>query len=97
MLTLTPNLNAPLVVNTTPVGMWPNVEDSIWPTGLEMPSGTYIYDLVYNPAETALMKQAKSAGFGTINGVGMLLGQGAEAFRLWTGIDPDYALLESIL
>jgi shikimate dehydrogenase len=44
-----------------------------------------VYDMIYRPAETALLKAAKAAGCRTANGLGMLLYQGAKALELWTG------------
>ncbi|MFT5196337.1 MAG: shikimate dehydrogenase [Cellvibrionaceae bacterium] len=88
---------APLIVNTTPIGMHPNVDESIWPDDRPFPVGSFVYDLVYTPAETCLMKQAHTAGCESANGLGMLLGQAAEAFRIWTGIDPDLAVMEAAL
>jgi shikimate 5-dehydrogenase len=46
-----------------------------------------VYDLIYNPLETRLLKDAKAAGCQTLGGMAMLLGQAAEQFRLWTGED----------
>lgn len=88
---------APLVVNTTPIGMHPNVSESIWPDSRPFPAGSFVFDLIYNPAETQLMKQARAAGCGAQNGLGMLLGQAAAAFHIWTGINPDLALMEAVL
>ena len=49
-----------------------------------MHSGLLVYDLIYNPAETNLLKEAKAAGAKVANGLGMLLYQGARSFELWT-------------
>jgi len=46
-----------------------------------------IFDLVYNPIETLLLRKAKEAGAKTINGLSMLLHQGAASFKIWTGVD----------
>lgn len=88
---------AVLVVNTTPVGMAPNVDASPWPDSLPFPEKAFIYDLVYNPAETRLLQQARAAGRQTSNGLGMLLRQGALAFRLWTGLEPDLQVMARAL
>lgn len=92
-----PNLLRPLIVNTTPVGMEPNTNNSVWPDDLEMPNGSFIYDLVYNPAQTFLMKQAQTAGCESANGLGMLVHQGAEAFKLWTGFEPDVTIMRQAI
>lgn len=77
-----------LVVNTTPVGMSSNTTAS--PLAVEalrqLPSSALVYDLVYNPLETQLLKDSKALGLETQDGLAMLIAQGAESFRLWTGI-----------
>jgi shikimate 5-dehydrogenase len=47
------------------------------------------YDLVYNPIETVFLREARAAGCDTLTGIEMLIAQGAEQFRLWTGQSPD--------
>ena len=90
-------LNGPLIVHTTPVGMHPHVEQTVWPDDVPFPAGSFVYDLIYTPVETQLMRQAQAAGCGVLNGLGMLLGQGAESFRIWTGVQPDIALMSAAL
>lgn len=86
-----------LIVNTTPLGMSPNVDRCPWPDATPLPGQAFVYDLVYNPAETQLMSQARAAGLRTSNGLGMLLHQGALAFRLWTGLEPDLNVMAQAL
>jgi shikimate dehydrogenase len=86
-------LLAPLVINTTPLGLAPGVDDSPWPDDLPFPRGAFAYDLVYNPARTRFMTQAEAGGCRAANGLGMLVGQAAEAFALWTGRQPDPAVM----
>lgn len=74
-----------LIVNTTPVGMNPNVDQSPLPDDLQLPQHVAIYDLVYNPDETKLVRVARSQGLLAITGLGMLIEQAALAFELWTG------------
>lgn len=74
-----------LLVNTTPVGMAPNIEDSlITDTTMFHPNLT-VSDIIYNPEETKLLRLAKETGCKTFNGLHMLLYQGDAAFKLWTG------------
>jgi shikimate dehydrogenase len=73
-----------LVVNTTPVGMSPDSDLSPWPDGLQFPENAAVYDLIYNPAETRLMKSARKAGLDAVNGLGMLVEQAALSFEIWT-------------
>jgi shikimate dehydrogenase len=76
---------AHLLVNATPVGMWPEVDQSPWPEDLAFPSHLTVFDLVYNPRQTKLLRQAQAAGAKGIGGLGMLVHQGTAAFELWTG------------
>jgi shikimate dehydrogenase len=82
-----------LVVNTTSVGMSPNIEGSPWPATVSIPSNTTFCDLVYNPLETVLLARAGAAGIPTIDGLGMLIHQGAYAFKLWTGYEPSLQVM----
>ncbi|MFQ5400966.1 MAG: shikimate dehydrogenase [Anaerolineae bacterium] len=91
------HMDAPLIVNTTPLGMVPAVNASPWPDGLPFPPGTFVYDLVYNPRRTRLMQQADAAGCRAANGLGMLVQQGALAFQLWTGVMPDTAVMRQAI
>jgi shikimate dehydrogenase len=75
-----------LVVNTTPIGMLPNTEVSPWPSYLPFPVDSFIYDLVYNPKETKLVREATASGNVAYNGLGMLIEQAALAFERWTGV-----------
>jgi shikimate dehydrogenase len=72
-----------LLVNATTVGMWPHTGASIWPEGVPIPEGLTVYDLVYNPLETRLLRQARRSGARGIDGLGMLSQQGALALALW--------------
>lgn len=82
---------ASLLVHATTVGMWPKVHDSVWPEGVPLPSHLTVFDLVYNPLQTRLLWQTRRSGARAIDGLGMLIGQGALAFDLWTnqGLDVD--------
>jgi shikimate dehydrogenase len=52
-----------------------------------------LIDIIYNPAETPFLKAGKEKGAKTINGYGMLVYQAAEAFRIWTGIEPPIEVM----
>ncbi len=77
-----------LVVNTTTLGMAHSEgeHDSPIPESL-IPRGALVYDIVYNPEVTPLLRAAQERGARTLGGLPMLVYQGAEAFRLWTGLD----------
>lgn len=74
-----------LLVNATSVGMAPNTNASILPDISWLSKDTAVADIIYNPWETRLLKEARAAGHKAFNGYSMLLYQGAEAFRIWTG------------
>ncbi|MBL7198634.1 MAG: shikimate dehydrogenase [Anaerolineae bacterium] len=76
---------ADLLVNATTRGMWPHDGVSIWPDDRCLPSHLAVCDMVYRPLETKLLRQARAAGAWPIDGLGMLLGQGALSFQMWTG------------
>jgi shikimate dehydrogenase len=76
-----------LVVNATSLGMWPNVNEALWPEDVPFPRGVTAYDMVYRPERTRLMVMAEAAGGQAIGGLGMLARQGAAAFKIWTGKD----------
>ena len=77
-----------LVINTTSLGMSPDVESCPWPGEVSIPNRAAFYDLVYNPLETTFLARAKAAGNPTIDGLGMLVHQGAAAFEVWTERHP---------
>jgi shikimate dehydrogenase len=82
-----------LVVNCTPIGMVPNVNNTPWFPSVPFPPKTFVYDLVYNPIETMLVKQARSNGIQAHSGLGMLVRQGALSFTLWTGHQPPMTVM----
>lgn len=73
-----------LVVNCTSVGMYPDVDASPWPDEIPFPANAAVYDMIYRPSVTRLMQQCIDAGGRAVGGLGMLVRQGAEAFRIWT-------------
>lgn len=75
---------ADILVNCTPVGMAGNSEEEPIPTQYLVPSQA-IFDTVYNPPETKLLREGKARGCRTISGLEMFLLQGAAQFELWTG------------
>jgi len=83
-----------LLVNATSVGMAPNTEASIITDPSMFHKDLVVSDVIYNPRETALLKLAKEAGCRTQNGLYMLLYQGAEAFKLWTGQEMPVELVK---
>lgn len=88
---------ADIVINTTPLGMYPEVDD-MPPIDLKLlPEGALVYDIIYNPAETKLLRTARAMGLPTLDGLSMLLLQGKEAYRLFTGELPDLDVMKAAL
>jgi shikimate dehydrogenase len=77
---------AALLVNATSLGMHPKIEESPIPKEL-IPEGIVVFDVVYNPLRTRFLREAEKRGAKTVSGIDMLIGQGAAAFKLWTGKD----------
>ncbi len=73
-----------VLVNTTPVGMYPRVGDT--PIDASLLTGRHVYDLIYNPSTTRLMREAAKAGCQAIGGLEMLVVQAHEQFEWWTGM-----------
>lgn len=89
--------SADILINTTPLGMFPEV-DAMPPVDLKLlPEGALVYDIIYNPFETKLLRTAKELGFPTLDGLSMLLLQGQEAYRLYTGELPDLQVMRRAL
>ena len=79
-----------LLVNTTPVGMFPNVEETPFEGAFD---GRIVYDLVYNPMDTRLLKEAAAAGCETIGGLDMLVAQAEDQSEWWLGRRPPSGLM----
>ena len=84
---------ADVLVNATSVGMSPKIDETPVPARLLKP-GLIIFDILYNPIQTRLMKEAEAAGAQTIGGLDMLVWQGALAFEKWTGHKAPYDLMK---
>jgi len=85
--------NVDILINTTPIGMYPHVDS----TPLEAESlkrDLLVFDIVYNPPKTRLLRDAESVGARTLSGVDMLVYQGSEAFRLWTDLEAPEKLMK---
>ncbi|HEX8499667.1 MAG TPA: type I 3-dehydroquinate dehydratase [Pyrinomonadaceae bacterium] len=77
-----------VVVNTTPLGTRGAGEAEMPATAPQLRGARVAYDLVYNPAETRFLREARAAGCATVGGLGMLAAQAEAQFRLWTGKEP---------
>ena len=83
-----------ILVNGTSIGMAPDVDACPIPCADVLPNGIIVSDIIYNPKETKLLTMAREKGLPYFNGTYMLLYQGAEAFRLWTGCEMPVELIK---
>ena len=89
--------DADILIDTTPVGMHPNVNDEAIVDAGGMHENLVVFDAVYNPNETSLIKQVIKANAKPVYGIKMLLYQGAESFKIWTGQNPPVDVMEEAL
>ncbi len=82
-----------LLVNATPLGMAPASRVSPWPREVPLPEGAFVYDLVYNPRRSSLVRRAQHEGLRASGGLGMLVEQGALALERWTGATAPRAVM----
>lgn len=82
-----------LIVNATPLGMFPQTKTSPWPAEVPLPPAVVVYDLVYAPRETVLTIAASEAGLAAVTGLGMLVEQAALSFERWTGLTAPRSLM----
>ena len=82
-----------IIINTTPIGMYPKVDISPISKDL-LNENLFIFDIIYNPLQTQLLKEAKEIGSKTLNGLDMFINQGALAFEWWTGKKPNVKLMK---
>ncbi|MCX7918569.1 MAG: shikimate dehydrogenase [bacterium] len=86
---------ADILVNATPIGMQPEDPLLIQPEWLN--KELKVFDLIYNPLETKLVRTAKERGCSATNGLRMLIEQGAAAFEIWTGIQPPVEIMQQAI
>ena len=90
-------VEADLIVNTTPLGMYPDV-DKMPPVDFDkLNKKAVVYDVIYTPGKTKFLQEAEKRGHIILNGEYMLVGQGAAAFKLWTNIDADESIMQETL
>ncbi len=82
-----------ILINTTPIGMYPNVNRS--PISKELLNDhLFVYDIIYNPIQTQFLKDASDIGCKILNGINMFVNQGALAFEWWTDKKPNIILMK---
>ena len=89
--------DADILIDTTPLGMDPHIDDAPIARADDMHEDLVVFDAVYNPNETVLLKEAIKAGAKPVYGIKMLLYQGAESFEIWTGKKAPVDVMENAL
>jgi shikimate dehydrogenase len=84
------------LINTTSVGMAPHEENSPWP-GDRLHHFPVVMDIIYNPLQTRLLQEAERAGCLTVSGLDMFIHQGAEQFRIWTGLEAPLSRMREVV
>jgi shikimate dehydrogenase len=92
-----PDGKVDLVLNATSLGLKPNDPSPLDKKQFSLSQSRAVYDMIYRPAETRLLAAATQAGCKTANGLGMLLHQGAKAFKIWTGKTPPVGIMRAAL
>lgn len=90
------NLETEVLINCTSVGMYPKVEEIPVSTEVLRP-GMWVFDVVYNPPETRLLREARERGCHVLSGLKMFIYQAAEQFELWTGRKAPLEVMEGIV
>ncbi|HYW71516.1 MAG TPA: shikimate dehydrogenase [Pyrinomonadaceae bacterium] len=85
-----------IVINATPLGTHGSRADESIANAQQLAGVRLAYDLVYNPSETKFLREARAAGCKVLDGMEMLLEQGIEQFKLWTGTQPDIEVMRSM-
>jgi shikimate dehydrogenase len=85
-----------ILINTTPVGMYPDVDFYPVPENLLKP-GMTVMDIIYNPETTRLLRLASEKGCRVVKGIAMFIYQGSEQFRLWTGKDAPVDVMKRVV
>lgn len=87
--------HAELIINATSMGLVSSKDLMPWDENVSFTRNQVVYDLIYNPRETKLLQKATSDGARAINGLGMLVHQGALAFKIWTGHEAPIAVMKA--
>ena len=86
-----------ILVNATQVGLYPDVAARLALDVGTLRPGMTVVDVIPNPPRTRLLRDAEARGCAVLDGLGMLVGQGAIAIRHWTGVDPDHGVMRRTL
>jgi shikimate dehydrogenase len=86
-----------IVVNATSIGLYPNVNDKPTLEYASIQPDMIVCDVIPNPPRTPFLREAEARGAKTLDGLGMLVYQGAIGFRMWTGLDAPIPVMRAAL
>ena len=86
-----------MVINATSIGLFPDVDARVAVDVETLQPGMVVADVIPNPPRTRWVRDAEARGCTVLDGLGMLVNQGVIGFRLWTGVDPDPAVMRQVL
>ncbi len=89
--------DADILINTTPIGMYPNIHQKPLVTSEMMHENLIVNDIIYNPLQTGILREAVKANAKTVTGVKMLIYQGIESFKIWTDVEPSVNVFKEAL
>jgi shikimate dehydrogenase len=89
-------IRADCLINTTPVGMNPDIEKSLVGSNILTQFG-HVMDVIYNPLRTKLLRNAEKAGCTVLSGLDMFVHQGAEQIKIWTGMEPPREFMKEVV
>ncbi|MEN8210800.1 MAG: shikimate dehydrogenase [Thermodesulfobacteriota bacterium] len=90
------DFEADIIINTTPLGMYPDIKVTPFPSRL-LNQKMIVMDIIYNPLKTRLLSEAQNKGCTTVDGLSMFIHQGAAQFELWTGITPEIKTVQEAI
>ncbi|MGD9647591.1 MAG: shikimate dehydrogenase [Pirellulales bacterium] len=89
--------DADVLVNATSIGLYPDIDARVAVAAESLRPELIVADVIPNPPQTRLLREAQSRGCRTLDGLGMLVNQGVIGFKLWTGVDPDPSVMHAAL
>jgi len=89
--------DADILINTTPIGMYPNIHQKPLVTSKMMHENLIVNDIIYNPLKTGILREAVKANAKIVTGVKMLIYQGIESFKIWTEVEPPVDVFKKAL
>jgi len=91
------SLAAEIIINCTPIGMHPDADACPLPDPAQLSAGTVVFDTIYNPAATRLLRRAAAAGCITVSGIDMFINQAAAQYQFWTDLPAPRDVMRKVV